>query len=89
MERWDKEGRIHFPKKENGRLRRKRFADELKGMPIQNLWDDIDQIGAHSSELLHYPTQKPLALLDRHNQGFQQRGRYGAGSFLWMRYSLA
>ena len=65
MEQWDKEGRIHFPKKKNGRLRRKRFADELRGMPIQNLWDDIDQIGAHSSELLGYPTQKPLALLDR------------------------
>jgi len=65
MAEWDKEGRIHFPKNKSGRLRRKSFADELKGMPIQNLWDDIQQIGAHSSERTGYPTQKPRALLDR------------------------
>ncbi len=65
MEKWDKEGRIHFPKNKSGRLRRKSFADELKGMPIQNLWDDIQQIGSHSDERTGYPTQKPLALLER------------------------
>jgi site-specific DNA-methyltransferase (adenine-specific) len=65
MERWDKEGRIHFPKDKSGRLRRKSFADELKGMPIQNLWDDIEQLGAHDAERLGYPTQKPVALLER------------------------
>ena len=65
MEQWDKEGRIHFPKNKAGRLRRKSFSDELKGMPIQNLWDDIDQISAHSTERTGYPTQKPLALLER------------------------
>ena len=37
MEQWDAESRIHFPKSKTGRLRRKSFADELKGMPIQNL----------------------------------------------------
>lgn len=65
MERWDREGRIHFPKDKSGRLRRKSFADELKGMPIQNIWDDIQQIGSHSRERVGYPTQKPLALLRR------------------------
>ena len=65
MEQWDKEGRIHFPKDKNGRLRRKSYADELKGMPIQNLWDDIEQLGAHDAERLGYPTQKPEALLER------------------------
>ena len=65
MEQWDREGRIHFPKKKDRRLRRKSFADELKGMPIQNLWDDIEQIGAHAQERLGYPTQKPEALLER------------------------
>ena len=64
MEQWDREGRIHFPKNKNGRLRRKSYADELKGMPIQNLWDDIEQLGAHG-ERLGYPTQKPEALLER------------------------
>lgn len=65
MEQWDKEGRIHFPADKNGRLRRKSYADELKGMPVQNLWDDIQQIGAHDAERLGYPTQKPQALLER------------------------
>jgi site-specific DNA-methyltransferase (adenine-specific) len=65
MEQWDKEGRIHFPQNKEGRLRRKSYIDELKGMPIQNMWDDIEQLGSHDAERLGYPTQKPLALLER------------------------
>ena len=65
MKQWDKEGRLYFPENKNGRIRRKRFLDELKGMPIQNLWDDIEVIGAHAKERLGYPTQKPEALLER------------------------
>ena len=65
MEQWDREGRIHFPKSKAGRLRRKSFVDELRGMPVQNIWDDMQQIGSHSGERTGYPTQKPLALLDR------------------------
>ena len=34
-------------------------------MPVQNLWDDITQIGAHAQERTGYPTQKPLALYER------------------------
>ncbi|MBI2852243.1 MAG: restriction endonuclease [Chloroflexi bacterium] len=74
MEQWDKEGRIHFPENKNGRLRRKSYADELLGMPIQNLWDDIEQIGAHASERLGYDTQKPLALLERIIQASSNEG---------------
>lgn len=65
MEEWDKEGRIAFPKSLDGRIQRKRFLDELKGKPVQSLWDDIEAIGAHAAERLGYPTQKPLALLER------------------------
>ena len=65
MEQWDKEGRIYFPKEKDGRLRRKSFADELKGMPIQNLWLDIPEINSQAQERLGYPTQKPQALLER------------------------
>ena len=64
MEQWDKEGRLHFPENPEGRIRRKRYVDELKGMPIQNLWDDIEMISSQSSERLGYPTQKPAALLE-------------------------
>ncbi|MBI4674189.1 MAG: restriction endonuclease [Chloroflexi bacterium] len=65
MEQWDKEGRLYFPKDKTGRIRRKSFADELKGMPIQNLWTDIPELNSQAQERLGYPTQKPLALLER------------------------
>jgi len=43
----------------------KRYLDEMPGIPLQNLWDDIPIINNRSTEALGYPTQKPLALLDR------------------------
>ena len=65
MEQWEKEGRLHFPQNPNGRIQRKRFLDELKGKPVQNLWDDIQMVASQSSERTGYPTQKPLALYER------------------------
>lgn len=65
MELWDKEGRLHFPKSPGGRIQRRRFFEELKGKPVQSLWDDIDMISSQSDERLGYPTQKPVGLLDR------------------------
>jgi adenine specific DNA methylase Mod len=43
----------------------KRYLDEGKGVPIQNLWDDVAVINNRADEFLGYPTQKPLALLER------------------------
>ena len=63
MQRLDAENRLHFTK--TGGIRRKRYLDEMKGRPVQALWDDIDAINSQSRERLNYPTQKPLALLDR------------------------
>ncbi|MEH2551648.1 adenine-specific DNA-methyltransferase [Bradyrhizobium sp. AZCC 2262] len=65
MEQWDAEGKLHFPDNPTGRLRRKSFADELKGMPVQNLWTDISEINSQAEERLKFPTQKPGALLER------------------------
>ena len=65
MEQWDMEGRLYFPKNKEGRIRRKSYVDELRGMPIQNLWTDIPEINSQAQERLGYPTQKPLALLER------------------------
>src|SRR6185312_12437033 len=39
------------------------FADEMPGVPVQNDWQDIPP--ALGNENLGYPTQKPLALLER------------------------
>jgi site-specific DNA-methyltransferase (adenine-specific)/adenine-specific DNA-methyltransferase len=65
MAEWDLEGRLHFPEDKNSRIRRKSFADELKGMPVQNLWTDIAEINSQATERIDYPTQKPEALLER------------------------
>ncbi|MFN8286552.1 MAG: site-specific DNA-methyltransferase [Chitinophagales bacterium] len=43
----------------------KRYLDESKGVPLGNLWIDIDLVRGHSKEKLGYPTQKPVALLER------------------------
>jgi hypothetical protein len=43
----------------------KRYLDEMPGVPIQNLWDDVPPLNNRSREVLGYPTQKPLALLER------------------------
>ena len=43
----------------------KRYLDEMPGVPLQNLWADMPGINNRSSEYLGYPTQKPLALLER------------------------
>jgi site-specific DNA-methyltransferase (adenine-specific) len=65
MRLYDKEGRLHFPSKAGGALRLKMYADESQGERLQSLWDDIPPIGAQAQERLGYPTQKPLALLER------------------------
>jgi adenine specific DNA methylase Mod len=43
----------------------KRYLDEGKGVPVQNLWDDVAVINNRADEYLGYPTQKPIALLER------------------------
>ena len=43
----------------------KRYLDEMPGVPLQDLWNDIGPIPSQASERLGYPTQKPLALLER------------------------
>jgi adenine-specific DNA-methyltransferase len=75
MEQWDKEGRLHFPKDKTGRIQRRRFFDELKGKPVQSLWDDIDMISSQDSERVGYPTQKPEALLERILQSASSDGQ--------------
>ncbi|MER9412913.1 MULTISPECIES: DNA methyltransferase [unclassified Mesorhizobium] len=43
----------------------KRYRDELKGLAVSDIWDDIDKINPAGNERLGYSTQKPLALLER------------------------
>ena len=45
--------------------RYKRFLNEQAGKPIGDVWTDIAPVNARAAERLGYPTQKPLALLER------------------------
>lgn len=63
MERLDAEGRVFYTR--NGIPRLKRYLDESKGLPAQDVWTDIEALRSWHAERLGYPTQKPLALLER------------------------
>ena len=45
--------------------RYKRYLDEMPGVPLQDVWTDINPISSQAAERLGYPTQKPLSLLER------------------------
>ena len=60
----DDNGYIYWPPR--GTIPRvKQYLHEMPGVPIQNLWADIGYLTTHSKERIGYPTQKPLALLER------------------------
>ena len=57
------QGLIHYTS--SGLARQKRYLDEMQGNPVDTIWEDIKSIQAQSAERTGYPTQKPLALLER------------------------
>ncbi|CAG0962533.1 Modification methylase BamHI [Anaerolineales bacterium] len=65
MEKLEAEGRIVYSK--SGMPYQKRYLDESKGVAVQDWWDDIQMLRGiqDNGERLGYPTQKPLALLER------------------------
>jgi len=65
LDRLDAKGKLHWPKKEGGMPRLKQYPDDLPGSPLQDVWLDIRPIHNLASERLGYPTQKPVALLER------------------------
>ena len=54
--------------------RYKRYLDEMPGVPLQDVWTDIGPIPSQVPERLGYPTQKPLALLERIIEGSSNPG---------------
>ena len=60
----DKDGRLYRDDRSGGR---KQYLDSTDGRFISDVWNDIMsfQQAATSSELVGYPTQKPLALYER------------------------
>lgn len=71
MSELDSAGFIAYPTNSDGsydlskRPRFKRYLDEQKGVVVSTVWTDIPPINSQSQERLGYPTQKPVALLER------------------------
>lgn len=65
LDQLDLAGRIHWPSKPGGMPRLKQYPEDLPGVPLQDIWGDIRPIHNLAAERLGYPTQKPLALLER------------------------
>ena len=66
------EGRLVYSK--SGMPRYKRYLDEMAGTPITSIWSDIPPLNSQAAERLGYPTQKPLALLERIIQASSNEG---------------
>ena len=50
----------------NGILERRSYLRDYRGVSPGNVWTDTELLlGAHSTERVGYPTQKPIALLER------------------------
>jgi len=60
----DEAGLVYWPPRGKVPMR-KRYLDEAKGVPIQDIIGDIYPLSPQAKERLGYPTQKPVALLER------------------------
>jgi DNA modification methylase len=64
---WDKDGLIHWPK-DGGfprRMAQEPFNADDREVTVGDVWEDIDRLNQTAKERLGYPTQKPVALLER------------------------
>ena len=50
---------------DDGKLERRKYENDYPGIPAGNVWTDIPNLTGKDVERLGYPTQKPLALLER------------------------
>ena len=63
MESFEREGRLVHSS--SGVPRFKRYSHEGRGVPVQDVWLDINRLDSHSRERTGFETQKPVALLER------------------------
>ena len=62
LEELDAQGLLHYGA---NNIYKKIYSHESKGVPVQNLWDDVYFISRSEKNKRKYPTQKPLKLLER------------------------
>jgi len=65
LDELDSQGRIHKPDDRTKRPRLKRYWEENQGRVVDDLWTDIAPVNSQATDRIGYPTQKPVALLER------------------------
>ncbi len=65
LDKWDAEGRIYWPEKQGAWPRLIRYLEDRGGIAWQDIWTDVPPVNMVAHERVNYPTQKPLALLER------------------------
>lgn len=65
MEEMFANNELVMPEDKNARIYRKIYEDTYQGQMIQNIWLDIPIVNPMAKERVNYPTQKPIALLER------------------------
>lgn len=63
LDQLDNADRIYWTSKGTPRL--KFYLEDAGGMPLADIWSDIRPLNSQAAERLGYPTQKPLALMER------------------------
>lgn len=61
----EEQGLVHWTSKEGALPRYKRYLEVSPGIPLQDMILDVPPLGKSAKERVGYPTQKPIALLER------------------------
>lgn len=72
MEEYEAQGRLRYTR--TGTPTLLQYADDMPGVPLQSIWTDIPPVNPQARERLGYPTQKPIALLERIIQASSNEG---------------
>lgn len=73
------EDKIYYT--ENGGMRLKVYLDEAPGIPLDDIWTDLNAVNSQAEEREEYATQKPEALLERIIKASSNKGMLIADFF--------
>lgn len=79
IEQLKKENKIYYTS--TGGMRLKVYFEETEGIPLDDVWTDIDAVNSQAQERVDYATQKPEALLERIIKASSDKGMVVADFF--------
>ena len=79
IEQLKKENKIYYTS--SGGMRLKVYLDETEGIPLDDIWTDVNAVNSQAEERVDYATQKPEALLERIIKASSNQGMLVADFF--------